>query len=86
MHTSGGRRIVRQLGYANIRAAVRKKLSARRAPSQTSCTFDFSASASRFHVVAGAISLSMRFAFSISATRRSYAACRFSHERASPPK
>jgi len=38
------------------------------------------------YVVAGAISRSMRFAFSISATRRSYAACKFSHERASPPK
>ena len=36
--------------------------------------------------VAGMISRSMRLAFSISATRRSYAACRFSHERASPPK
>jgi hypothetical protein len=37
-------------------------------------------------VIAGAISRSMRFAFSISATRKSNAACRFSHERASPPK
>ena len=44
------------------------------------------ATGSRLHVVAGAISRSMRFAFSISATRRSYAACKFSHERASPPK
>jgi len=35
---------------------------------------------------AGTISRSMRLAFSISATLRSYAACKFSHERASPPK
>jgi len=44
------------------------------------------ATGSRLHVVAGAISRSMRFALAISATRRSYAACKFSHERASPPK
>ena len=38
------------------------------------------------HAALGCTSFSIRFAFSISARRRSYAACRFSHERASPPK
>jgi hypothetical protein len=41
---------------------------------------------SRVHAAAGAISRAMRFALAISATRKSYAACKFSHERASPPK
>jgi hypothetical protein len=38
------------------------------------------------HAAAGRISRSMRLAFAISATRRSYAACKSSHQRASPPK